>query len=1060
MSAFLDFLEWLGRPQQAVINLAAGRPVAALKHGLQAGLDMVDAALPLDLIPEITTPEDTLHGSELLGLQDAHWAPKLAADLGVGILTDPLTYLSGGVSAAAKASKAVAAARALGAARAEGVGRLGALADATLTAVKADAKALRAAAKTGAPVMMPLHPRAAQADQLRTAAASTRATLRNYERAAAKAAAAGTPPPAPGVINQARAAADQARDAWVAFQGTIKTEAREAAKAAYAQAEQTKFLPLAIERGISRAGRRALAEMGTPAEVLVNDVITQLGGDASPAKLREVLSRPAFAPYFDQGGVRFAGHQIVAEEPLRAAVAGLAGKAASLLPAGAAKKTGDVLGKVGEGIARTLGWDSAPPELAQALRKAPAIKGAQIAKAHTAFLQATLESTGITAGSKEATALADVFDNLIYQNGQVVGPIVADDALPVADRIAVMRQLAPDAANWDAVEEAAERFVQSNEEMWSELIREGAINAEESDAVFNYLRRSYVGEPPSTGLTPGEVMLGTDSLRARTRKTTEELIEGLRENPEMRLERDAVARMLDRVTQQGRIIAHTEAAKAILGHATPGLRRETTEGIQKVVTALAQQDPVLARWTADLVAARPPRGWFLGALAKANRIFKPAAVYGFIVPRFAAITGNEMSGVLQAFSGIGRDAALREAKRLPSQLWGAVANGVAKTLGKDPKFGNELAQMLRTYEDVFKAAASVSGDIRTVKAALEAAPNGKLLVEAMDAGVFDGFVHSEELLRRMTTVPGALQRLMDMPGEMFNGVEVGLRLGAFRDLRQGGVSAKRAADFVRESFLDYSVPNNANRTMRDLIPFAAFTAQTIKQQGKLFMERPGFMAATGHLFDHSGDPLATPEWIASQAHLPLGRDEEGNQMFAASLRLPQEALDVIPNLSADFREAGRDIRQGLVGSAHPLLKTAFALIGGRDPYFDSPVLSYSRTPEILQAVGMPEESEVGRAYQFAKGTGLIQPVASLVDLASKALDDRKGVATRAANILTGANIVSADEERTRLANLARQLELDPNVRSMQIFYAKGGDSEVLDQYKAAQAARRRASDQD
>lgn len=1058
MSAFLDFLEWLGRPQQAVINAVTGRPLTALKHGLQAGLDVVDAFLPLDIIPDVTTPEDVLHGSEVLGLQDAHWALKLAADLGVGVLTDPLTYLSGGASAAAKAGKTIGAAKALGAARAEAVGGLTELANASLTAVKADARALRAAAKTGTPVMQPLHPQAVKAEQLRTAAASTRATLRNYTRQAAKAAAAGTPPPSREVIRQAEASAEQARQAWLAFQDTIKTDAKAAARATYAEAETIKHLPQAIERGISRDGRRALVEAGTPAETLVKDVITQLGGDTSTAKLRDVLSRPAFAPYFDQGGLRFAGRQIVAEEPLRAAVAGLAAKGAGLLPAGTLRKATDALGKAGAAISRTLGWDNAPPELAQALRKNPAIKGAQVAKAHTTFLQETLNITGIKAGSKESQALADVFDNLVYQGDQVVGPIIPDDTASVFDRIAVMRQQAPQAANWDAVEAAAQRFVQSNEEMWSELIREGAIHNEDAEGVFNYLRRSYVGEPQTAGLTPGEVLIGTDSLRGRTRKTTEELIEGLQKNPEMRLERDAVSRMLDRVTQQGRLIAQTETARELLGGAFAGLRGRTAEQVLAVAEATAKESPALGRWVADLVAARPPRGWFLGALAKANRVFKPAAVYGFIVPRFAAITGNEMSGVLQAYSGIGRDAALAEARRLPSQLWGAVANGVAKTLGKEPKFGNELAQMLRTYEDTFKAVAAQTGDFREVRKALAA--KNPLLVEAMDAGVFDGFVQSEELLRRMASVPGVLQRLMDMPGEMFNGVEVGLRLGAFRDLRQGGVSAKRAADFVRESFLDYSIPNNANRTMRDLIPFAAFTAQTIKQQGKLFAERPGFMAATGHLFRHGGDPMATPEWIAGQAHLPLGEDEEGNRLFAASLRLPQEALDILPNLSGDLREIGRGVRQGLIGSAHPLIKTAFALGAGRDPYFDSPVLSYAKTPEILQAVGMPEESEVGRAYQFAKGTGLIQPAASLIDLASKALDSRKGVATRAANILTGVNIVSADEERTRIANLARQLELDPSVRSMQIFYSPEGGSEVLDQYRAAQAARRRAKDQD
>lgn len=131
-SALESVLRFLGRPGYGVRNLLSGNVEGAFRQGADIVGDIFDWATPGDWIPEFSRrgkdgePNDYTEGSDLLrNLGVADIKPglgKLAADIGVGLLTDPLTFT--------------------------GVGAVGTLGKAGATAAKAGGAALKTAKAT------------------------------------------------------------------------------------------------------------------------------------------------------------------------------------------------------------------------------------------------------------------------------------------------------------------------------------------------------------------------------------------------------------------------------------------------------------------------------------------------------------------------------------------------------------------------------------------------------------------------------------------------------------------------------------------------------------------------------------------------------------------------------------------------------------------------------------------------------------------------------------------------------------------------------------------------
>lgn len=112
-SAWESFLRHAGLGGYGVRNLLTGNLEGFGRNVADFVGNTVDATLPGDWIPQFSRQEDLPEGSDLLrkwGVADLEpGIGKLAADIGIGLVTDPLTYLGVGVPGNVAKGGAVAA---------------------------------------------------------------------------------------------------------------------------------------------------------------------------------------------------------------------------------------------------------------------------------------------------------------------------------------------------------------------------------------------------------------------------------------------------------------------------------------------------------------------------------------------------------------------------------------------------------------------------------------------------------------------------------------------------------------------------------------------------------------------------------------------------------------------------------------------------------------------------------------------------------------------------------------------------------------------------------------
>jgi len=1060
---FLDILEWLGRPQQAVVNLLAGRPISALKHGMQAGFDVVDAILPFDLIPDITTEEDWLEGSEIFGMDDnSHWLPRLAADIGVGVATDPLTYLTLGAGAArgAAAQGAKTAAKGL-----------------LKGADKYAAAAIRSADEAG-DIASGID------DILRTVPGATKKTARKQVEE---------------IFDQS------ARSDFHA--NTVLPAQRKAAR-------------LELERGMTKAGRSLPS---AERNAMLDDVLGN-AGDLSEEALGRSMAK--YEDLFTDGGIELGIPFGPKKQFLRGVqvdpITGIK-KAYQALPDAVQKPLSDVA----VNIAETANWlrpgafgrsvlDTAAGKSSASDRAAnEAIKSAMdtlsseegeilfdafqgVTKTGDEFAPiATAKPLGLVTNEaqiEEITARLAALDlppeqtaKLLTASRKVIDHSMKQYAEAVEEGLMYAPRMYADAAGVPhQMDDIIEDFLLRNADDLGDLDVDEFIAGEASKAGWDNLgdivnSTEFNDYLESMGLTatdidpktyaPGLYMQRNFSrvddngyealgglprfIKERTLKTPE-AVAGALNKPGASLVRDPLQALHGRAAQQAQGLNRAAVAKEFLGSDFKLYNAADRSLMADVVKDVATADPAFASYMESINHGMPPRGALMSFLASTNRVFKPAAVYGYVLPKINTNMRNAMSQAFQAMSiPEGRFRSITQLKESAPNVWRSFVDAYHDIAAESlEKIGiclpqDKISSMLREVDDAFTAGGDVVSNL-----------TDPVLQDAVSMGILDNFVTVEDLARA-TAPRGTKGKLRDFikgfdefarrPGDMFQAVESRGRLAMFVDLMEQGYSKEAATQIVKDVFLDYSIVNPKNRALRDIIPFASFMTQTAIQQAKLFNQKPGVASALSHVFGNDTD--AVPEWIQGQAHLRLGKDEEGNQLYSTGLGLPPEALDVIPNFSGDIRDMGKDFKRGVVGSSHPLLKTLFTAVSGQDPYFDSPILSYDKTPELLQAAGMPEHSEIGRGYQLLKSTGMIQPLATPITMADQALDDRKAIAARVINMLSGVNMVSVDEARARVKNIEGELELDPSVRSARFFY--GDDSELLDEYTEAKREERK-----
>jgi hypothetical protein len=709
-----------------------------------------------------------------------------------------------------------------------------------------------------------------------------------------------------------------------------------------------------------------------------------------------------------------------------------------------ARKKGGTLALKGK---RALGYRTLDPQMEAFLQEGRATR-----KMSEAALSKEYERIFGGLDDAHQTALGDAFDNLAWgKDGKVAGLLDPTTALPagsastIDDQIARIQQRIAKLSTGNAALDAGKlspkvkELVELNQRMWDEGVK-GGVFKKVDDApygVADYLQRHFNFDDMDN-LELDELASGIPTAVAKRKLgTDQELVDFLKDptNAKVGYERNALKRSLKRAENQGRLLERAAVGKKVGGQEFILSEKGQRDLAVAKIDEMKKTDPELALALEDVFKGMPPRGAVNNLLAKANKYWKPYVVYGIFVPKIGSAVRNIIGGGFQVAStpdaakDLGR---FVSPKNLADVFGGAVDDGIERVLGSRMGGGSELTKSIQKVDQAFaKGGGTIEGVMRNI--------DDPDLRDAVRHGVLDGFVSSEEVGKKLLQ-SGILQKspkwLKDwavMPGDIFKGVEQRMRLGLYKSLvKEHGYTAERAAAAVRDSFYDYNVWNEANRKMRDVIPFAAFTTNAIRQQGKWVARNPAVGVAAAQLFQGADPDHPTPQWISEQASVRMGKDAEGNPQYAAGFGLPIEALNSIPGMS------GRDWERGILSKTQPLLKGVYSAFSGRDPHFGTDAFNYDKTPELFQAMGAPEKGAVSKAYRTISGLGL-NPLDPAVQVLSDLFDKKKTAGGRALDMLTGANVVSVDEQAELQRLLQRTLDDRDDVKKHTSLYQQGDD---------------------
>ena len=493
------------------------------------------------------------------------------------------------------------------------------------------------------------------------------------------------------------------------------------------------------------------------------------------------------------------------------------------------------------------------------------------------------------------------------------------------------------------------------------------------------------------------------------------------------------------------------------------------------IDTLKVADPEGHRLLSQAWEGQGQPGKFMQFLQGANKVFKPAAVYGIALPHSGAIMKNILSFPAQLVGqGEYRQAAL-QALRTPGTVYEAWRQGLAKAFGWQLPAG----AVGKASDQIASAIQQAGGRAANATALLRSQGRDDLAL-ALEHGVADGFVGREAAEdsirnsswgRKIMSQIGMGEKsqakafdLADAPAAAFQGAETHARLGTFLDMlernKAAGMApadaAAKAAGVTSEALYDYSVATGANRTLRTLIPFAAYQTNAIRQSAKFAVKNPWAAVAGAEALRRDKDKPIYP-YMEGKTSIPLGHGETGDPQYLTGLGLPFEALNSIPNPSANPLDFGADVRNKLIGSSQPLIKTAVAYATGQDPYFDTPVGSYTKLPGNIEA------GNFGRAYNQIAGTGLLQPITGAVQQIGTAIDDRTSPVQKALQFGTGARVVTVNEDQALRQQLQAFIKNNPDIKSYAALYTNSDNPDtkaVLEELKAIKKRikQRRAAD--
>lgn len=712
----------------------------------------------------------------------------------------------------------------------------------------------------------------------------------------------------------------------------------------------------------------------------------------------------------------------------------------------------DALAPVWRGVRSTFGAERMSPEV-EAIRAEARAKQNAVGRAGMANVEQIIKGLS----PDENRQAFDLASNLKFgDDGRSVSHMFpleeGSSALePLDMQLARLQQRATDflgvspdeLANHPVYKAAADALAHSHGQFDEDTLNHVFSRPEGVDPLASprdYLQRSYSGMDERAA---DDLALGRPSaVKART-LDPQGITDLLAENPTVSVNRDLGASLANRAEQDARLAMKAHIGKALVGD---GFTLADEGANAKALAALdALKNPEDKQVLTDMYNGLPPRGGFMTALSKANRFFKPYVVFGAALPKIGSLFRNRTSGIAQVAAEPGAEgavAAMANPVGIASDLTSAIMDG----MGLGEHAPGQVFKDTRLIGDAFKTS---GGRASVAEKSLRDAGRDDL-ADAMKYGVLDSFTGAEKLIGGINKDGWQkyLMRVIDSPAIMFQAVEHQMRLRTFQRLLEDGKTPADAAKITSDALYDYGTNSTKNRALRDIIPFAQWSAKAIPQQAKWIAGTPAVGVALNGLYGQHGDDTVYP-YLAEKSGFSLGHNPDGTLGYASGFGLPSDSLSMIPGLDG-IRSTGRELERNWVAGTQPILKSAYSAISGRDPYFGTASFGYDKIPLL------GHQGAAGRAYQALTGLGLnpAAPALSELEAMGKGLSGEHSPGVTALDLLTGTNVVDVDQDRALQQILQNKLASDPNVQHYETLYSGSTDpdtQDLLSQYHAVAA---------
>lgn len=516
----------------------------------------------------------------------------------------------------------------------------------------------------------------------------------------------------------------------------------------------------------------------------------------------------------------------------------------------------------------------------------------------------------------------------------------------------------------------------------------------------------------------------TAVLRRRDYATVQEWLESIAEAAKKEgAGGSELARVLEEAAGVGGQIgdvAETDIAKLMVRY---GDQIGTSLGRQHLLNRMkelgVEHDPGAVQYMRQVWGGIGRRDAVTDWIAAFNRKFKPAQTVIWPSYHLRNLVGAIAQTMLDPDLGLldGFSAALRVVTDLP-------ALKLSKPLGVSPD--NAVAFM--------RAAAGDAESVRHVSKLTIAGRDGADVFKGLVGGVLSNAAGEADLFESVSMAqrigapvnggPLAAYETWKRAGySLAQHVENTMRTHAYLKLIGKGVDPTDAAVRVNKAFVDYRTQGKLDRIVRDVFPFIRFQVAMTPEVAKAAAMRPGgpamqFLRVSQNLAEDrpAEEQVALPDYMRRGFRLPVG-----DGTYLGSLGLPQESGAQL--IESAF--AGEQARQTLAGLS-PIIRFPAEKAIGRSFFTGNEFGSDRRAPAFARFMpGLTREftSRSGDTYIEVPGwvNELVKalPTARFQSAFESVMDSEKPAISKLAKLLLGVSTVTPDQERGVARAVAR-----------------------------------------